>query len=294
MGAKTAGLQAAPIPFISEKRGLIVLGRFDGVLLVSDFDDTLYDPQLRIPPRNLQALDCFLRGGGRFTVATGRAHTTFAPYAGLAPINAPVILSNGSALYDFQAGRMLYQTFLSPQAPDDLGALTQALPELGFEAYHGEDIYVFRPNWVTWMHMKKVGSHCTVCAIEEMPTPWTKVIVQQEHDQLLRARAWLEEHCPGRYEAIFSNPYYLEVTEKGSTKGGMVLRLAGMLGVDREHIYCVGDNQNDIPMLAQSAIPFAPANCAPEVKQWGARILCPCDQGVIGDILPILEERYPE
>ena len=194
MGAKTAGLQAAPIPFISEKRGLIVLGRFDGVLLVSDFDDTLYDPQLRIPPRNLQALDCFLRGGGRFTVATGRAHTTFAPYAGLAPINAPVILSNGSALYDFQAGRMLYQTFLSPQAPDDLGALTRTLPELGFEAYHGEDIYVFRPNWVTWMHMKKVGSHCTVCAIEEMPTPWTKVIVQQEHDQLLRAQAWLEDH----------------------------------------------------------------------------------------------------
>ena len=270
------------------------MGRFDGVLLVSDFDDTLYDPQAHIPPRSLEALERFLAEGGRFTVATGRAHTTFAPYAGLAPINAPVILSNGSALYDFQADRMLCQTFLSPRAPEDLAMLTRALPQLGFEAYHGEDIYVFQPNWVTWMHMKKVGSRCTVCAIEEMPTPWTKVIVQQEHDVLLRAQAWLGERCPGRYEAIFSNPYYLEVTEKGSNKGGMVLRLAEMLGVERRDIYCVGDNQNDIPMLALSAVPFAPANCAPEVKEWGARILCPCDQGVMGDILPILEERYPE
>ena len=73
------------------------------------------------------------------------------------------------------------------------------------------------------------------------------------------------------YEAIFSNPYYLEITRKGSTKGGMVAELARLLGIAPEHIYCVGDNQNDIPMLAVSAIPFAPANCAPEVKQcsWG-------------------------
>jgi hydroxymethylpyrimidine pyrophosphatase-like HAD family hydrolase len=55
----------------------------------------------------------------------------------------------------------------------------------------------------------------------------------------------------------------------------------------------VGDNQNDIPMLEKSAIPFAPANCAQEVKDWGARVLCSCEDGVIGDIVEILDKRYP-
>ena len=78
----------------------------------------------------------------------------------------------------------------------------------------------------------------------------------------------------------------------GATRGGMVARLAQMLGIARENIYCVGDNQNDIPMMALSAVPFAPANCAQEVKDWGAHILCHCDDGVIGDIMEILEQRY--
>ena len=72
----------------------------------------------------------------------------------------------------------------------------------------------------------------------------------------------------------------------------MVARVAQMLGVAREHIYCVGDNQNDITMLELSTIPFAPADCAREVREWGARLLCPCAGGVIGDIVDILDQMY--
>ena len=40
------------------------MGKFDGVLLVSDFDDTLYDSHCQVPRRNLEALDRFLAQGG--------------------------------------------------------------------------------------------------------------------------------------------------------------------------------------------------------------------------------------
>ncbi|MBQ9973702.1 MAG: HAD-IIB family hydrolase [Oscillospiraceae bacterium] len=267
------------------------MGIFDGVLLVSDYDDTLCDNNGQIPVRNLRALEQFTARGGRFTVATGRAYTTFAPYVHALPINAPVILSNGSALYDFRAGQMLMQTQLDSRAPEDMTALMEVEPGLGFEAYHGEDIYVFRPNWVTDAHMKKVGTSYTLCSVEAMPTPWTKAIVQGEHEELLRARTWLSEHCPGRYEAIFSNHYYLEITQVGSNKGGMAVQLARMLDIDRKNIFCIGDNQNDIPMLAQSAIPFAPADCAQEVKDWGARLLCPCEEGAVAQAIGIIEKE---
>ena len=76
------------------------LGKFNGVLLVSDFDDTLYGEDMRITRENVEALTYFTREEGTFTVATGRARPNFAPHASHIPINAPVILSNGSALYD--------------------------------------------------------------------------------------------------------------------------------------------------------------------------------------------------
>jgi len=268
------------------------MGKFDGVLLVSDFDDTFYGLDFRVPERNLKALDYFRGEGGKFTIATGRSRRTFVNHRHLAPIDTPVVLSNGSALYDFETMTMLEQTFLAPTATQDFAALMEAFPSLGIETYNGEDIYVYRPNPITDAHMKKVGTDYTVCDIWEMPSPWTKAIVQQEHPVLLQAQAWLREQYGDRYEAIFSNQYYLEITEKGSTKGGMVDRLVKRLGMDPKHLYCVGDNQNDIPMLARSAIPFAPANCSQPVKDWGARVLCHCDDGVIGDIVEILDKLY--
>ena len=262
------------------------------MLLVSDYDDTLCDDNGCIPQVNMDALAFFVAHGGRFTVATGRAHTTFAPYAHQLPINAPVVLSNGSALYDFRADVMLEQTLLDSRAPADLTALRKVIDGVGFEAYHGEDIYAYAPNWVTEMHMKKVGGSYTVLPVEQIPTPWTKAIIQSEHETLLRARDWLAEHCPDRYEAIFSNHYYLELTDRGSNKGGMTAKLARRLGIDPEHIWCVGDNQNDIPMLALSRIPFAPANCAQQVKDWGAHILCHTDDHAIAQAIALLDAIY--
>lgn len=268
------------------------MGKFDGILLASDFDDTLYDWTFHIPERNLEAIRYFMGEGGCFTVSTGRAHRTFAPYAPLVPMNAPAVLSNGAAIYDFQADRALEQTRLPDSAPRDLAAMMEQFPSLSLEVYHGEDIYVCNPNAITFAHLKKVNCDYTECPIADMPTPWVKGIFHQEREVLLLVQARMEANFPGQYEAIFSNPRYLELTRRGSNKGGMVARVARLLGVTPDHIYCVGDNQNDIPMLELSAIPFAPANCSQEVKDWGARILCHCNDGVIGDIVDILDQLY--
>lgn len=268
------------------------MGKFDGVLLVSDFDDTLYDSHHRVPERNRRALDYFRSQGGRFTVATGRARRTFAPFHDLVPLDAPVVLSNGSAIYDFSKNEMLEQTFLPPSAPVDFAAILDRFPSVGAEVYHAEDIYAWNPNDITQAHMKKVGGGYTVLPFHRMPTPWTKAILQQERDVLRPVQQWLLERWGDRYEAIFSNNYYLEITAKGSTKGDFVAKVADMLDIRPENLYCVGDNQNDLSMLRRSSIPFAPANCAQEVKDWGATVLCHCDEGVIGDIVDILDRRY--
>lgn len=268
------------------------MGKFDGVLLASDFDDTLYASTMEVSAENRRAIGYFTGEGGWFTVATGRAHPTFAPHAADAPINCPVVLSNGSGLYDFQQNRMIYETFLPDRARDDLAEVAGAIPELGFEAYHGDDIYLHNPNQVTWSHLSRAGCRGVERPIGEMPLPWSKVILQQRRDVLERVRAYMLERWAEHYEVIFSNAVLLELTRKGSSKGGMVLRLAQYLGVDRAHIYCVGDNENDIPMLAISAIPFAPSNCARIVKDWGPRLVRSCDESCIAEIIEILDKRY--
>ena len=99
------------------------MGKFEGVLLASDFDDTLVSSGCVLSPGNRAALEYFTREGGRFTVSTGRAKRTFAPYVSSLPINAPVVLSNGAVLYDFAAGRTVVDLPLPATAAEDLSDL---------------------------------------------------------------------------------------------------------------------------------------------------------------------------
>lgn len=268
------------------------MGKFDRVLLASDFDDTLYNSRLEVSAENVAAIEYFIREGGYFTVATGRAHRTFSPYVHLAPINAPVILSNGALLYDYSTDQVVCELLLPPQAAEDLAVLSAEMPSIGMETYHGDDVYIHHPNAFTDRHVKRVGTTWTPCDLADMPTPWSKAVIQDEYVTLLEAQKFLLDRWGDRYEVIFSSNALLEITARGATKGGMVLRLAEHLGVKRKDIYCVGDNQNDIPMLAVSAVPFAPANCADAVRYFSPVIVKSSDDHCIADIIRILDERY--
>ena len=88
------------------------MGKFTGLLLASDYDNTLTytEEALRLctpmPPvsdANQAALRHFMAEGGIFSVATGRAKPAFEAVAHGVPMNGPTILFNGAAIYDFAA-----------------------------------------------------------------------------------------------------------------------------------------------------------------------------------------------
>ena len=276
------------------------MGKFDGVLLASDYDDTLYDKRLSISRENREAVDYFLREGGTFTISTGRSLRNFSIQMELErlPVNAPVILANGAVIYDFSAGETLWKRTLPDTIPGHLEAVCAAFPRVGFEAYHqeadGEEtVYTFRANAATEKHLRRCRLTGHPRAIREMPTPWIKVILQHmDPAYLMKVEDYMLNRWAGAYEITFSNPYLLEVTAKGANKGLCVKRVAKRMGIAPDRVYCVGNGINDIPMLAVSAIPFAPADCYDEVKDWGAEILPSCNESCVAELIRRLDGIY--
>ena len=84
----------------------------------------------------------------------------------------------------------------------------------------------------------------------------------------------------------------VEVTARGSNKGSMVRRLAERLGISMDHVYCVGDETNDISMLTAAKEGFAPANCAQAVKDAGATIVADKNHDALADVIAKLEQYY--
>ena len=280
------------------------MGKFDGVLLASDFDNTLIytEEALRtgapvppLPERNRESLTYFMAQGGRFAVSTGRALAAFLKYAELVPMNAPGVVCNGAALYDFQTGEYLETALLDQRSLERGQVILDRFPAAAVEAYHiGNVIHAVHPNEFTRRHehLTKVAVTET-SSLTEVPLPLGKLLFEAEHGTpeeivaFLRGQGWA-----GDYELIFSGQTLLEMTVKGANKGGMVRRLAGRLGISMEHVYCAGDEANDISMLTASREGFAPANCIPAVRECGATVVCDAREGALADVVAILDQRY--
>ena len=127
----------------------------------------------------------------------------------------------------------------------------------------------------------------------DIDLPIIKILFEEDFSVLDAVRTFILSRPWGReYELIYSNEHLLELTAAGATKGGMILRLASLLGVARKDIYCIGDHKNDIPMLEVSAVPFAPANAIPAVHEFGAHIVSHCSDGAVADVVEYLDKIY--
>ena len=281
------------------------MGKFDGVLLASDFDNTLLytedalrtgGPVPPLPERNREALESFMAQGGRFAIATGRALAAFLRHAEDVPMNAPGVVCNGAAIYDFARGEYLENAMLDASARERGQAVLDRFPDVAVEAYHIDNvIHVVRPNAISRQH-----EHMTHVALTEAPSlldvplPLGKLLFEAEHETLeqvlafLRDRGWAED-----YELIFSVSHLLEMTTRGASKGGMIRRLAKRLGISMDHVYCAGDEANDLSMLRVAAEGFAPANASPAVRASGVTVVRDVREGAIADVIAILDKKYP-
>ena len=115
--------------------------KFNKVLLASDFDNTLVYTQGAlergedIPPmsaRNREAVEYFIQNGGYFSISTGRALPAFARYAKDLPCNAPCVIANGAAIYDFNKDCYVETAFLDADIYDHVDALLARFPGLCF------------------------------------------------------------------------------------------------------------------------------------------------------------------
>lgn len=77
------------------------MGKFEKVLIASDFDGTLKNDDGIITDDVRSAIAYFISEGGYFTVCTGRTYQGFHLYDP-SYINAPVLLTNGSMAYDYE------------------------------------------------------------------------------------------------------------------------------------------------------------------------------------------------
>ena len=193
------------------------MGKFTGVLLASDFDNTLLYTERarrgmgeipRVSEGNRKALTYFMENGGKFAIATGRALPAFLKFADQVPMNAPGVICNGAALYDFETETYLSTVLLDESIRARGQEVLDRFPTTALEAYHIDNvIHAVRPNLYTRQH-----EHVTHVAVTESPSllevplPLGKIMFEEDHALLEEVKAWIEQQpWSAGYEVFFSD-----------------------------------------------------------------------------------------
>ena len=281
------------------------MGKFDGVLMASDFDNTMAytEGALRagtpIPPlsaENRGAILYFMEEGGTFSVVTGRSLPSFDQVRSDIPMNGPTVLFNGAAIYDFAQSKYLYTAFLPETIRSHVTEILEALGPLTFKIYHDDNsMYVVNPNAVSAQRQHLTHEPARVLSsILQAPSPILKVAFEEELEVQQRILDFMDTR-PWRsgYEVVSSSNHLLEVTVHGADKGGMVQKLTELLHISPRHVYAVGDHANDIPMLRLARQAFAPSNAIEAVRSLpGIRVLPHCRDNAIAAMVRALDAMY--
>ena len=276
------------------------MGIFSDVLLTVDYDRTLTGPDSKIPQRNLEAIQYFMDNGGAFTLNTGRSMTTAKKLLDTLPVNAPMILYNGSALYE--NGKLVDCVPIELDMWSTVLEVAEAFPELNVEIQAMDNHYLLNPkpsyeafyDRLGWGHAEAIpgtdlGPFIKFAVFGEAEEYTLKSMFMGTPEQVARFRA-LEQMVRDRWgeqvEIYMAAPRILDVHAKGVSKGRAARRLQKKLG--RKILVCVGDAANDIPMLDEADYAYCPADGV--VAEYYETV-CNCADGAVADVI---YEKIPE
>lgn len=271
---------------------------FSHVLLLADFDRTLTDTNSRIPARNIEAIRAFTEAGGAFTVATGRSVPMFRSRAAEIPYNVPLILYNGAGAYDYRTEQLEDPVPMS-EGKALTAWLAREFPDLNLEIQGVERHYLLGDNPMRDDFYRSNRTEFVHVTLDSLPERILKVSLLGSFRDLT-VRQFFSDENPrqiARFDEVVarigaewpdlvadrSAQRILDIQVRSATKGAAARRLARRLG--RPLLVCAGDARNDLTMLLEADLAFAPADCDPAVRAAGISLVCPCDDGSVADVI---------
>ena len=267
------------------------MGKFDGVLICTDLDGTLYRNDKTISAENKEAIEYFKREGGWFTFITGRMpYYSRRAYEAVNP-NVPYGCINGGALYDGAAQAYVAKTPLPEGAEELIAHIEQQFPKVGIQVCCFDKTLFCKENEVTVVFRQLTGVPYLAAHYRDVKEPKGKVLFCcAREEEILGVEEALKAHpLAEEFAFIRSERSLFEILPKGVHKGVALQKLIEHLGADPRKTIAIGDYNNDISMLKAAGIGIAVANATAEAKAAADRITVSNEEDAIAQIIEDIE-----
>jgi Cof subfamily protein (haloacid dehalogenase superfamily) len=274
-------------------------------LLAVDIDGTLLNPEFQISPADMAALRRARAEGVEVVVVTGRRHTFALPIVQQLGFDLWIISSNG-AITRSLAGESFHRDMLPAETCRRLcGAMREFRGNtvLTFDTDAKGAIVLERMNELSesiqrWLEKNLEYIDFVIPIEDSLVSDPVQAMFCGPIPRMQKALAALAASGLDKDITVLRTEYavrdlsIVDVLNQGCSKGHALERWANFRGVPREQVMAIGDNYNDIEMLAFAGRPFIMGNSAPELRRDGWSVTLSNDQnGVAAAVEQVLGAR---
>ena len=260
------------------------MGRYR--LLAIDIDGTLVNSQNELTEATRAAVLRAKRAGVHIVLATGRRYSRVLPLVEPLELNVPLITASGALIKRACDHQTLYRAEFQPGA---LAGCLGVLARLGHEAvlyadtfdqgfdYFCQTLDTPRAELREFFD-KNIGfERLRPALLTDPPEGIFAGFAMGSRDEMLALARELDSQLAGQlYVHVLRSPRYsgfmCEIAPWGVSKWTGITALAEAWGIAASEICAVGDDVNDIPMIAQAGLGIAMDNALDEVKAAADRI----------------------
>jgi Cof subfamily protein (haloacid dehalogenase superfamily) len=238
-------------------------------LIALDLDGTLVGDDLLLRDRTKAAIGGAIERGVAVSIVTGRMATSALRFARELGIRDPIVGYQGALIRaipepgDDRLGRLLLHRPLAAAATREAIEWTRAI---GLDPHinHLERFIIRADDPRAEDYSSFLGGRAVVVddLIAWVDRPVSKVIAVAEEPMDHAVLDVAREHFAGRAEVTISHPRFLEFLRPGVSKGAAVRWLARRAEVPLANVLAIGDQFNDLEMIAAAghgaAMPHAP------------------------------------
>ncbi len=258
------------------------MGKFDGYLICSDLDGTLYVGG-EISKKNIDAIEYFQSEGGYFTFASGRNYEMFTEgAASIIKPNAPLLTYNGALIISPDGKTIYYQ-----------GVVTKEQMLRAFSVYDQcKGIKCFDVNTLECSGRYDFDENDSPEArrefIDSFSAPFVKMLARMHQENTDETYAEVKKIFAGEFNITRSWKYGIEFNDPNDSKGRAARWLKAKLGCHT--LICVGDYDNDIDMIQAADIGYAVGNAADSLKAVADRVTVDARESAIAKIIGDLSD----
>lgn len=263
-------------------------------LFCSDFDGTLVKSDGTISDKVKEEIARYTAAGGIFTVVTGRMTSSILPRVKEFASDGIVVAYQGAVIADVKTGKLMKSGGFDEE--DALRAV-----RLLEEDDHHIHVYTDKGLFVN-RRDEMLNEYERVCAVtgtvvneklsdwlvKERP-PVVKILAMIEPEKRLALKAHLQRRLGSAYFVTCSNDWLVELMPTGQDKGSAIRFLSEYFRIPKAEIAAIGDQLNDLPMLAEAGGKFAVANAQTELKAI-ATVVKSCEEDGVAETLKIARE----